>query len=242
MPNHRVSQARAQKRLDKDNRRIKILAWSKMSEPATFECERGHVFVAGASNVVNTGYGCNKCRKEYYRHSDLTKQKIGAGNKQAWSVPSTREYRLDSIRAPETSAKKANEMRKAWRNPETREMRVKAMNKPKTRKKLQECAQGWMADGWIAKGVEELYLYIVEFIGIGLFKIGITQDPQRRYKQFPHQVKILAEIKGSTRAICDMEKELKRQHKSYKVRGKSLLAEFRGGTEVFSELVGYSIS
>lgn len=234
MNGRRVSKKEAQKRLNDAGRKLKIIEYTCMREPATFECECGHIFTSRASNVIRDyDRVCMRCHREHYKHSDESRQKISAGNQRMWDDPVRRADRIEKSISKEANSKRRESMKKWWSC---------SQNKEKMRGRKRAKSFGWTADTWIEDGITELYLYIVEFVGTGLFKIGITQNPKQRYRKFPLETKPLAEIKGSTRVIFDMEKELKRQHKPYRVKGKSLLAEFNGGTEVFSKLIGYSTS
>lgn len=252
-------------RLKEDGRGIKIVedSYTRVSETAKFICPKTSlVWEMSPHRVINLKKDCPCCKSERRKNASLKmwqdanisskivegirksvdtpewRANVSAGNKKVWQDPVVRARRLAGSHSAQAQSKRQKSMKNHWRDPEYRARRAASMNKSDVRQRLSEKAHGWTADMWLKRGITEIYLYIIEFIGTGLFKIGITKNPKRRYKYFPMDVKVLAEFKGSTHAIFDMEKELLRRHKPYRVKGESLLAEFKGGGEVFSKLVG----
>jgi hypothetical protein len=78
------------------------------------------------------------------------------------------------------------------------------------------------------------YLYIVKFIEypeLNLFKVGLTNNPDRRFREFQTKVEVCSLLHGSYEDICNLEQYLLNFIKPYKKNYDILRS---GNTETYS--------
>lgn len=242
----------AQERLTGRDIWITPSSYRGMRYRAQFTCMKcGHSWFARCNNVVVLGSGCPECwnarqsaaAKAAWARPDV-RERMSAANKEAQNRPEVKEKIRATKARPEVKARTIAALKEALNRPEVRAKHRATNARPEVKARMIVAAKAsgtggwWRAEKYRAAGINEIFLYQIEFrIGeLKIYKVGVSQDPRVRLKHIEgYSMQILSIERGTPEDMLMKEKRIKKASRPYSLAKK--LPGVAGRTEMFSQLV-----